>query len=97
MNRVSSVGGQIIVIDLTSPPDKAEMYNHVKKLRDPSHVKALTICELEYLFKKARIPIRGRGYRIQSLKEAQKEARYLLFSHPLRIKTRTTLKNEWYY
>ena len=57
MNRVCSIGGQIIVIDPTPPPDRAEMYNHVEKLRDPSHVKALTICELEDLFQRARIPI----------------------------------------
>lgn len=61
MNRVCSIGGQIIVIDPTPPPDKAEMYNRVEKLRDPSHVKALTICELEDLFEKARIPIRRKG------------------------------------
>ena len=63
MNRVCSVGGQIIVIDPTPPPDRAEMYNHVEKLRDPSHVKALTVCELEDLFERARIPIlRKRSY-----------------------------------
>ena len=61
MNRVCNIGGQIIVIDPTPPPDKAEMYNHVEKLRDPSHVKALTICELDNLFERAGIPIWRKG------------------------------------
>jgi SAM-dependent methyltransferase len=61
MNRVCSIGGQIIVIDPTPPPDKAEMYNNVEKLRDPSHVKALTICELDDLFEKAGVPIWRKG------------------------------------
>lgn len=62
MNRVCNVGGQIVVIDPTPPQDKAEMYNYVEKLRDPSHVKALTISEFEDLFKKARIPILRKGF-----------------------------------
>jgi SAM-dependent methyltransferase len=60
MNRVCKVGGQIIVIDPTPAVDKAEMYNHVEKLRDPSHVNALTTYEFENLFEEARIPIRRR-------------------------------------
>ena len=62
MNRVCNVGGQIVVINPTPPQDKAEMYNYVEKLRDPSHVKALTISEFEDLFKKAGIPIRRKGF-----------------------------------
>jgi ubiquinone/menaquinone biosynthesis C-methylase UbiE len=61
MKRVCTVGGQIVVIDPTPPVDKAEMYNYVEKLRDPSHAKALTIYEFENLFEKARIPLRRRG------------------------------------
>lgn len=60
MDRICKVGGQIIVIDPTPAVDKAEMYNHVEKLRDPSHVKALTTYEFENLFEQARIPIRRR-------------------------------------
>jgi ubiquinone/menaquinone biosynthesis C-methylase UbiE len=32
MNRVCSIGGQIIMIDPTPPTDKAEMYIHVENL-----------------------------------------------------------------
>lgn len=61
MKRVCTVGGQIIVIDPTPSLDKAEMYNHMEKIRDPSHVKALTTYELEDLFERARIPILRKG------------------------------------
>lgn len=61
MKRVCTVGGQIIVIDSTPSLNKAEMYNHMEKLRDPSHVKAFTTCELEDLFERARIPIVRKG------------------------------------
>jgi ubiquinone/menaquinone biosynthesis C-methylase UbiE len=62
MNRVCAVGGQIVVIDPTPPPDKVDMFNHVEKLRDPSHVKALTVPEFEDLFKKAAIPVKRKGF-----------------------------------
>ena len=62
MNRVCAVGGQIVVIDPTPPPDKVDMFNHVEKLRDPSHAKALTVSEFEDLFKKAGIPVKRKGF-----------------------------------
>jgi len=62
MNRVCAVGGQIVVIDPTPLPDKVDMFNHVEKLRDPSHVKALTVPEFEDLFKKAGIPVKRMGF-----------------------------------
>lgn len=62
MNRVCTIGGQIIVIDPTPAPDKVDMYNFAEKLRDPSHVKALTISEFEDLFKEAGIPIKRKGF-----------------------------------
>jgi len=66
MNRVCTAGGLVIVIDPTPASDKVTMYNIVEKLRDPSHVKALTDSEYEDLFKKAGIPIiRKRSYRLR--------------------------------
>lgn len=62
MNRVCTVGGQVVVIDPTPAPDKADMYNIAEKLRDPSHVKALTKTEFEDLFKKAGIPLVRIGF-----------------------------------
>src|SRR5262249_24945100 len=41
MVRVCRPGGRVAVIDVfTSSPEQAEAYNHVEKLRDPSHVRA---------------------------------------------------------
>ena len=50
MIRVSSKNGTVCVVDVATSPEKNYAYNRVEKLRDPSHVKALTIYELEKLF-----------------------------------------------
>jgi len=47
MKRVCTNKGKILVIDVTPDPDKVDAYNHVEKLRDPSHARALTLTELE--------------------------------------------------
>jgi SAM-dependent methyltransferase len=62
MNRVCTIGGKIVVVDPTPPPEKAIQYNQLEHLRDPSHVKSLTISELEDLFQRAGIPILERGF-----------------------------------
>ncbi len=62
MNRVCTIGGKIIVVDPTPAPEKVELYNQLEQLRDPSHVKALTIAEFEDLFQEAGIPILKRGF-----------------------------------
>jgi SAM-dependent methyltransferase len=50
MVRVCSPGGRVAVIDVfTSSPEQAEAYNRVEKLRDPSHVRALSLGELTAL------------------------------------------------
>jgi SAM-dependent methyltransferase len=47
MVRVCKSGGRLAVIDVfTSSPEQAEAYNQVEKLRDPSHVRALSVEEL---------------------------------------------------
>jgi ubiquinone/menaquinone biosynthesis C-methylase UbiE len=47
MVRVCSPCGRVAVIDVfTSSPEQAEAYNRVEKLRDPSHVRALSLEEL---------------------------------------------------
>src|SRR5215210_1193279 len=47
IKRVCTNKGKILVIDVTPDPDKVDAYNHVEKLRDPSHARALTLTELE--------------------------------------------------
>jgi ubiquinone/menaquinone biosynthesis C-methylase UbiE len=47
MVRVCRPGGRVAVIDVfTTSPEQAEAYNRVEKLRDPSHVRALSLEEL---------------------------------------------------
>ena len=46
MIRVCEPGGRVLVIDVVQPPEKAEAYDRLEKLRDPSHVHALTFPEI---------------------------------------------------
>ncbi len=52
MRRVCRPGGRVVVCDLlaSSDPVKAAAFHAVEMLRDPSHVRALTLAELEALF-----------------------------------------------
>jgi ubiquinone/menaquinone biosynthesis C-methylase UbiE len=53
MVRVCRRGGRVAVIDIVSPDDPAVAitYNHLERLRDPSHVRALTADELQRLMR----------------------------------------------
>jgi ubiquinone/menaquinone biosynthesis C-methylase UbiE len=54
MVRVCRPGGRVAVIDVfTSSLEQAEAYNRVEKLRDPSHVRALSLDELTELCRDA--------------------------------------------
>jgi ubiquinone/menaquinone biosynthesis C-methylase UbiE len=54
MVRVCSPGGRVAVVDVfTSSPEQAEPFNRMEKLRDPSHVWALSLEELTGLFHEA--------------------------------------------
>jgi len=50
MLRVCKTNGKIIVVDVALQIKNAKAYNHMEKLRDPSHTKALTFNEFEKLF-----------------------------------------------
>jgi ubiquinone/menaquinone biosynthesis C-methylase UbiE len=58
MVRVAKPGGRIVVADTCAAPDpdKAAAFNHLEKLRDPSHVRALSVAELEALYREAGLP-----------------------------------------
>jgi len=55
MVRVCALGGRIVVVDTCAPADpaKAAAFNRLEKLRDPSHVRALSLAELKGLFTSA--------------------------------------------
>jgi len=51
MVRVCSATGTIVVVDVfMTTTEQANAYNHLEKLRDPSHVRALQLAEFEALF-----------------------------------------------
>ena len=52
MVRVCAPGGRVVVADVQAADDpvKATEFNRMEKLRDPSHVRAMPIAELEALF-----------------------------------------------
>jgi SAM-dependent methyltransferase len=58
MQRVCAPGGKVVVIDLLASPDpqKAAAFHRMEMLRDPSHVRALTIVELQSLFAGIKLP-----------------------------------------
>jgi ubiquinone/menaquinone biosynthesis C-methylase UbiE len=58
MVRVCAPGGRIVVVDdyASEQPAKAAEFNRLEKLRDPSHVRALTLSELKGLFGTVGLP-----------------------------------------
>ena len=50
MSRVCQPGGTVMVVDVALSDENVDAYNHMEKLRDPSHTRALTHLELEKLF-----------------------------------------------
>ena len=51
MVRVCAPGGRVVVVDVfTTGPEQAEAFNRMERLRDPSHVRALSLEELAGLF-----------------------------------------------
>jgi SAM-dependent methyltransferase len=67
MKRVCKPGGKVVVADSAPAPDKADAFNAVEKLRDPSHVRALPLAELRNLFARHGLPEpRHTPYRLES-------------------------------
>jgi ubiquinone/menaquinone biosynthesis C-methylase UbiE len=56
MRRVCRAGGRIVVVDSAPAQDKADAFNRMERLRDPSHVRALPPEELLALFAAADLP-----------------------------------------
>jgi ubiquinone/menaquinone biosynthesis C-methylase UbiE len=58
MVRVCAPGGRVLVVDMyaSDDPAKAAAWNSAEKLRDPSHVRCLTLRELRGLFNRVALP-----------------------------------------
>jgi ubiquinone/menaquinone biosynthesis C-methylase UbiE len=59
MVRVCRIGGRIVVADSAPAASKAEAFNAMEKMRDPSHVRAMPVEELAALFASAGLPDPG--------------------------------------
>jgi ubiquinone/menaquinone biosynthesis C-methylase UbiE len=71
MARVCAPGGTVLLIDAAPAPDKAEAFNRMERLRDPSHTRALPEAELVALFTAAGLPApRTTRYRLEAELEA---------------------------
>src|SRR5437762_3979880 len=69
MMRVCAPGGRVALVDVAASEDaaKAAALNRMEKLRDPSHVRALTLAELEGLFAEVGLSApRAKFYQLKS-------------------------------
>jgi len=66
MVRVCRPGGKVVVIDSAPAPDKADAFNAMELVRDPSHTRAMPLEELKDLYRRAGLPEpRTTGYRLE--------------------------------
>ncbi len=77
MVRVCAPGGRVLVADVMVPPEKAAAYDRLERLRDPSHVHALTTAEFRDLFLgTGLVGCRQSGYGVEIGLEAQLAASF---------------------
>jgi SAM-dependent methyltransferase len=58
MARVCAPGGRLVVVDMyaSADPAKAAEFNRLERLRDPSHMRSMSLAELKALFGEAGLP-----------------------------------------
>ena len=75
--RVCKRGGRVVVADLVLPPEKVAAYDRMERLRDPSHVRALTEVELRELLTSAGLlDLSWSGYLFELELEALMQASF---------------------
>ena len=71
MRRVAAPGGRVMVVDSAPAPDRAEAFNRMERLRDPSHARAMPVDEHKSLYATAGLPEpRVTWYRLEGELEA---------------------------
>lgn len=68
MERVCQPGGRIVLADVqaATDPEQAAAFNQMERLRDPSHVRALPLTELESLLRQTGLePVRRAFYALE--------------------------------
>jgi SAM-dependent methyltransferase len=66
MRRICAPGGRVLVVDSAPDRNKADAFNHMERLRDPSHVRAMPPEELTDLFRAVGLPApRTTSYRLE--------------------------------
>ena len=77
MIRVCRPGGKVMVIDVVQPPEKAAAYDRLEKLRDPSHVHALTVPEMAELISASGLAgVKTARYKVEGELEQQLKASF---------------------
>ena len=77
MIRVCKPGGRVLVADVALPPEKVAAYDHLEKLRDPSHTQALTLSGFEKLFAGSGLTdIQKGSYKVELELEQQLKASF---------------------
>src|SRR2546428_10016306 len=56
MRRAAAPGGRVMVVDSAPAPDRAEAFNRMERLRDPSHARAMPVDEHKSLYATAGPP-----------------------------------------
>jgi ubiquinone/menaquinone biosynthesis C-methylase UbiE len=71
MRRVAAPGGRVVVVDSTPAPARADAFNRMERLRDPSHVRSLPVDEHRELYAGVGLPEpRVTTYRLEGEMEA---------------------------
>ena len=66
MARVAAPGGRVVVVDSTPAPERADAFNRMERLRDPSHVRSLPVDEHRELYARVGLPEpRVTSYRLE--------------------------------
>lgn len=77
MVRVCAPGGTVMVVDVVLPPEKVDAYNHMEKLRDSSHTRALTLDQFLAMARGCGLQnITTKFYRLEMELEAQIQASF---------------------